>query len=290
MWSDGDEVSKIPDRFLQVRTRIIDNVTVPLRAYCAGYEGKIWRTKQLSEHAIEWVPDFSLTHKELSILHSGNAVSKLRKAAKLFFDKKNNDTWGELGELLLHALIRQELGTIPLAHKLYFKSSVNETIKGFDCVHISKQDNEDYKLWLGEAKLYSNISNAIHDVLKEIKQHTETEYLKDEFLLINNKIEKLEGFNNEKIRKLFHKNTSLDEVFAHINIPVLLTYNSECIKKHVAISKEFEDEFEKEVKKHWQSFCSKRNSLPLNIYLFLLPLKDKKELVTSFAKELEKWQ
>ena len=267
----NDNANNLPDPFLEIRVNKIDEI--PLMAACAGYENREWRTKHLSEHAIEWLPDFSLTNDESNNLHTGNS-----------------QTWGELGELLLHILIRQEKKTVPLVHKFYYKSNPNETIKGFDCVHITKEENENYHLWLGEAKLHKNIGNAISNVINEIKKHIDQNYLKKEFFLIGNKIEKIEYFDNEKIKKLFHNNTSLDDVFEKIIIPVLLTYNSDCISEFDSITQKYEEKFRCEVIKHWDSFKDKAKKIRLSIQLFLLPLKNKDELVKAFGEELGKLQ
>ena len=286
----NDNTNNLPDTFLEIRVNKIDKI--PLMAACAGYENGEWRTNQLSEHAIEWLPDFSLNSDEAKTLNTGNVVSLVKKSAKLFFEKRNIKTWGELGELLLHILIRQEKKTVPLVHKLYYKSSPNETIKGFDCVHITKEENENYHLWLGEAKLHKDINSAIRSVIDEIERHIDQNYLKKEFFLIGNKIEKIEDFDNEKIKKLFHKNTSLDDVFEKIIIPVLLTYNSACISEFDSITQEYKEKFCCEVIKHWDSFKNKATRIPsnLSIQLFLLPLKDKDELVEAFSEELGKLQ
>ena len=42
---------------------------------------------------------------------------------------------------------------------------------------------------LGEVKFYKNIGAAIRDVVKELEEHMEQDYLRQEFALIANKIE-----------------------------------------------------------------------------------------------------
>ncbi len=84
--------------------------------------------------------------------------------------------------------MRDLFNTMPAISKIYYKSGANETVKGFDAVHvISTRDG--LELWLGEVKFYASINKAISDVCKELEKHSNSDYLKDEFILISRKIE-----------------------------------------------------------------------------------------------------
>jgi hypothetical protein len=45
------------------------------------------------------------------------------------------------------------------------------------------------ELWLGEAKFYEDFKAAAKSVVDELAKHTETNYLRDEFLLIRGKVD-----------------------------------------------------------------------------------------------------
>ncbi len=57
-----------PDPFLSV---VISDLTLDptLCTLCAGYEGGQWRSEDLAEHAMEWLPEFCLSADELSDLN-----------------------------------------------------------------------------------------------------------------------------------------------------------------------------------------------------------------------------
>lgn len=281
-----NEAMKHPAPFLKVR--VSDFEAEPwLVAMCAGYENGEWREDQLIEHAMEWLPEFSLKYSECVSLGAHNAVKLLRKAAKALYKTEKFKSRGEFGELFLHMILRQVYGTIPAICKMHYKDSRNDTVKGFDCVHVVSRDDE-LELWIGEVKFYKEITSAIRDVVKELHEHTERDYLRDEFVAITNKIDETWP-HAERLKKLLDENTSLDDVFDSVAIPVLLTYDSKTINSHKNITKEFEVEFEKEIREHFEKFVEKELPDCINISLILLPLRSKEDLQSKLHGELQLW-
>ena len=196
---------------------------------CVGYELGEWRASQFADHVMEWLPEFALTYSEISGIHSGNMVTLMREAAGKVYKTEKFKNRGEFGELFLHVAIRQVFGSIPAISKIYYKSARNDTVKGFDAVHVIAT-NEGLELWLGEAKFYSEINSATTDVVKELQSHTQRDYLRDEFVLISGKIDSKWPYA-DGLKKLLAPGTSLDEVFKRVSIPVLLTYNPATVAK-----------------------------------------------------------
>lgn len=154
-----------------------------LHGVCAGYESGTWRAEQLSRYLMEWLPEFSLSYSERKSINDTNSVAQIRKAAQVVYDTDKYDKRGEFGELLLHALMREAIGTEPAISKIFFKDSVNATVKGFDAVHVL--DTPDgLELWIGEVKFYTSITKAIADVVPELEAHFRDDYLRKEFILI----------------------------------------------------------------------------------------------------------
>ena len=123
-------------------------------------------------HLFTYLPEFALTYQEYSTIKGEDAVEKIQKAAANVYQTGKFEKRGEFGELLLHAIIKESCDTIPAISKIYYKDGPNETVKGFDAVHVVATDN-DLELWLGEVKFYDNINNAISDVIKELNAHIE---------------------------------------------------------------------------------------------------------------------
>ncbi|MFA8631524.1 DUF1837 domain-containing protein, partial [Xanthomonas campestris pv. campestris] len=178
---------------------------------CAGYEGKRWRHSVLADFLMESLPDFCLTYSEYNEIGHESAVRMIRKAAKAVYNTDKFKSRGEFGELLLHVILKMTMGTLPAVSKIYYKDSVNDTVKGFDAVHVVPSKTG-FELWLGEVKFYGNIGAAIRDVAAELDQHLEADYLRGEFVAILNKVDE-HWPHAQQLMALLNERTSLDQVF-----------------------------------------------------------------------------
>ncbi|MHB1516547.1 MAG: HamA C-terminal domain-containing protein [Acidiferrobacteraceae bacterium] len=255
---------------------------------CVGYELGQWRAAQFAEHLMEWLPEFALTYTEIEGIHSGNMVALMREAAKKVYATKKFENRGEFGELFLHVATRQVFGSLPAISKIYYKSARNETVKGFDAVHVVN-GARGLELWLGEAKFYDDIGRAIRDVIEELKAHSQRDYLRDEFLLITGKIDQ-RWPHADSLKNLLSSNTSLDQVFKSVSIPVLLTYDSPCVAKHRECTEDFVKDFHDEIIRHYDAFKLKELPKTMTIHLFLLPLELKTNLIAELDRKLRGWQ
>ena len=139
-------------------TKIIDLLAEQEKfvCYCAGFELGKWRLEAFSRHLIAWLPAAILRPHEVPP-NVGDWFQSARAAALQFFKDVDSTKRGEIGELILHIICRQEFDTFPTLGKLFYKSATNENVKGFDLVHTRYFEKEDkLELWLGEAKFYSD--------------------------------------------------------------------------------------------------------------------------------------
>lgn len=276
-----------PTPFFEVRVHKLD-IAPALIGLCVGYEQGEWRYDGLVDHLMEWLPDFCLTYGELESLDAGNMVSLMREAVRKLYTSGKFERRGEFGELILHAAIREVFDSLPAISKIYYKSSTNNTVKGFDAVHIVAND-DGIELWLGEAKFYNEINGAIREVVKELHQHVEKNYLKNEFLLIKGKIDEKWPYA-EQLKRLLDPKVSLDEVFKQVVIPVLLTYDSKVVQSYSECSEDYKRAFEEEVSANYQKFSEKELPGNVVINLFLVPLESKKQIVEKLDAKLKVWQ
>ncbi len=110
----------------------------------------------------------------LSVRTEAKAYSKLyRRAASKFRDQKE----GQLGELLLFILIQYLFNAEPLLRKMKITSNPQMERNGLDAIHIRKDLNDGYTLFLGEAKTSSqsevkkSFSSAFRAAVKDIETH-----------------------------------------------------------------------------------------------------------------------
>ena len=281
------KLRKKPKPFLKARVHFLD-VDPGLTALCVGYEKGKWRSQRLVDHAMEWLPEFALKDSEAYGLGSHNCIELIRNAAMKVYKSDKFRNRGEFGELFLHIAIRQVFDSIPAISKIYYKSSRNDTVKGFDAVHVVATE-DDFELWLGEAKFYNNSARAIRDVTKEIIAHTQFDYLRDEFILISDKVDDGSDFADE-LKEILSQNASIDDVFARVCIPAFITYDSQCVAAHNRHGEEYAEAFATEVTKVYDSFAARDLPHNIQVHLFLMPLLRKTELVRALDHKLKLWQ
>jgi hypothetical protein len=278
--------SAIRPPFLSIRVRIDDQLP-SLLGLCAGYQDQEWRADGFARYLIEHLVEFVYPPHEWSKARSDTAIEMATRAAKAVYSTEKHERRGEVGELLLFAILRAYYGSIPIISKLYFKSAANDTVKGFDAVHFVEAASG-LELWLGEAKLYTDAGAAIRDVVAEIEQHTGAEYLRQEFAWIGNKLPS-ENSHYETITALLDDRTSLDEVFKVLHVPVLITYDSSAIGAHKAVTQEFEAAITNEMSRHHSVFCQRFSGM-IRVHVILVPLGTKKLLLDSFDAKLKALQ
>jgi hypothetical protein len=142
---------------------------------------------------------------------------------------------------------------------------------------------------LGEVKFYDDVKRAITDVVEELTQHTQRDYLRSEFTAITNKLDATWG-EAAQLRELIHQNTSLDRIFASVCIPVLLTYDSDAVAGHQSVCAAYEAAFTEEVLRYHSLFASKVLPTNVTVRLFLLPLRQKIQLVKDMDEALKACQ
>lgn len=250
----------------------------------AGYESSEWRYKAVADYLFDWLLEFAMKYSDLEDVNSATAAKMLNKAAKTVYTTEKYGERGEFGELLLHALIRQTFNSEPAISKIYYKTANNDTVKGFDAVHIVEQGGN-LELWLGEVKFYKNAKDAVRDVVKELAVHTQNDYLRNEFVLISGKLDE-RWPHAPAIKELLSERKSLDTVFTQICIPILLTYESETITAHNIDSQQFKKALLAEAESLYQHF-SKQPLPQIKIHLFLVPIADKDKLVKALHSKLE---
>lgn len=239
---------------------------------------------------MEWLPEFCLTAEELEDFAPGTALAMFRKAARSVYQTDKYQSRGEFGELFLHIALRQVYGSIPAISKIYWKDAANNTVKGYDAVHVIEA-NGNLELWLGEVKFYSSAGQAIRDVVAEIEAHTKIDYMENEVAFIANKLDKTSP-HYPRLQKLLHPNTSIDDVFDAACIPILITYDSSVLKAHSKTSQQYLDEVSAEVEGVRLRLENKLAALnlPVKVHLFVIPLNCKADLIKHMHDALKRLQ
>lgn len=262
----------------------------PLTAVCPGYEQSVWRDEALARDTFDrHLPSFALPYSDTSAISDTTAAALLRQAARNVYSTDKYSKRGEFGELLLHAICRDIFGSQPAISKITFKDAANDTVKGFNSVHVVEADDK-LELWLGEVKFYNNLASAIYDVTSELAVHLKANYLRSEFVPVVNKLDR-SWPHTPRIERLLNENTSLDEIFDALTIPVLCTYDSNAVKDNNKVCEAYITQLQAEAESAWINFTSKCDpSWTVQLRLILLPLLSKSRLVELMQKRLLAWQ
>ena len=162
---------------LEVRVTFLDR-DPELTVVCPGYELGRWRAEELARDVFDrHLLTFALSYTEYADVSYDTAAQSLRKAAQAVYKTEKYSKRGEFGELLLHSITRDIFGSEPAISKIYFKDAVNDTVKGYDAVHVVEIGGE-LELWLGEVKFYESLDQAIRDVTDELRVHLSIDYLR----------------------------------------------------------------------------------------------------------------
>ena len=259
-----------------------------------GYESGEWNYREFIVWLQRHIPEFSLTPKELANFNDPTEFFAIAtKAARLLHDReKKLDKKGEIGELILHGLIKDIYKTSPLVSKVYYKSHPSDNVKGFDCVHVifDNSNQEITSLWLGEAKFYTDPKKAIDKAFLSVTGFLEARKMQKEFLTIRNHFDDShEATKQAEI--LMSEFASLDEIKAKLCIPVLIAYESPATKIHDKISDEFLEELDKEIQEHIYTFLGKfKLEVDIDIHVFFFPLRDKKKALEVYGQHVDGYQ
>ena len=196
---------------------------------------------------------------------------------------------GEFGELLLHLLLRDFKGTLPLMSKVYFSDSRGVPAHGFDAVHYIPDTKQ---LWVGESKLYSNAKTGLAELVKDLHAHINRDYLHEQFVLIEKNINTQHNPDKDYWVKELQKNERLADMIANLNVAMLCLYPHDVYQKQLeevlneVEGLEYHRAHVRELKGYFDSIndCALKDRV--NIVLLLFPVKDKREFVRILHQKL----
>lgn len=256
------------------------------------------------------IPEYVFADYKGSSLSLVESVSRLKEAAKSIYKIKEYETMyrayvkndaealaeietqgyknrGEFGELLLHLLLRDFKGTIPLISKVYFKDSSGVPAHGFDAVHITPDDRI---LWLGESKFYSDAKRGIDALLEDLDEHFKRDYLNEQFVIIKKNLENNSIPQREEWIERLTACTRLRDQLSMINIPMLCMYPHDVYKKFTNMSGATATTYHEANIRELKSYFDSHNKHPLktslNVILLLFPIESKRALVTCLHEKL----
>ena len=250
----------------------------------------------LMDSLLEFV--FGIKYKNIQIPRDHkkffNACEKLYKEPKARNSKKE----GDLGEIILHTLLRKYVGTIPFAGRFYFAVDKNTSPKSFDIVHVLPNKFKNI-LVLGESKMYADAKGGIDALADDIKKHFNADYIRKQFVKISEAVSSDNLVDQETIIKpmrrtiedweyLLRTEKTLEHVIDALYVPLLCTYNYDKYNEYESLCEQFIKEYEIHIGELYNYFDNKNIIRPacLNILLMLFPVPSKDILIEEYYKRI----
>ncbi len=265
-----------------------------------------------SENILEYAFAYNrISREDITKKHREAAQSliKLYEVEKLKYYFDNNipeDKWdpsflnwynrkGIFSEIILHMVLKEFKGTIPLVSKVYFKDSFSHEAYGFDSVHVSSDGSA---LWLGETKFYKNyktngiIKGGIEELIEDLKKHIKKDYLSEQFIVIKRGLEpQYEHPQRSKWIQELEKAVVLKDLFKYINVPLLCIYEDDIAKDLLS---DIEEELKNEkicthtisVKQYFDELNSFKFKEQLQTILILMPVEEKNKLIKYMLEKI----
>lgn len=121
-------------------------------------------------YLIDYILEFALTYSELESIDPRDMRRMLKNIASAIYQSDKYKKRGEFDELILHVVIREIYDTISAISKIYNKDGLNDIVKGFDAVHINKENGLELRLGEGKKNLFYYKIKGITSMKKNNKE------------------------------------------------------------------------------------------------------------------------
>lgn len=267
-----------------------------LLGFANDYEDSVWREKLFIKKIMDYLPLCALTAEERAKCQQNRFTSTTRAVNNLRSCENNTrDSSGEMGEILLYGIMQYYFHAAESVPKIFYKQNRNNLVTGADSIHIVVEGN-DFSFWLGEAKFYEDIKQAMSRAVSSVKDMLDKEKLSKEKSYISGLHElrscpSLSKYLPE-IENMLSGYSSVDNFRKKLHVPILLVCEDEEVKK----AQELNEELRQKLRSNYiQSALEFFEKLKLSLaeamqlckgvkfHLILFPVHDIKKLNTEFA-------
>lgn len=263
-----------------------------------NFEDKKWRYGNFQNFIWDNIADTALSSQERAKLVNQSHTSLVEAAKKLrLTDKAADDpgTGSELAEILLYGIMRHHYGSLPVVPKIFYKQNVNDNAKGADSVHIVISNN-DFSLWLGEAKFYNNIEDVrLPKIAVSVSDLLQTEKLKKENSIITS-VSDIDDLVSDislrtSIKALLTHQASVDALKSKLHVPILLLHECQITRQQESLSDEYKIAIVKYHRERAQAYFKKQiekcgsihKYSEIKFHIILFPVPDKSMVVEKFV-------
>ena len=135
-----------------------------------------------------------------------------------------------------------------------------------------------------------NSKKGIKALVQDLNEHINTDYLNDQFLIIEKNLDNNSIPNRDKWIDTIRSCKKLGDKLNIINIPMLCTYTDDIYEKFNDMNDSKAMQYHEVGIRELKKYFDKQNKMPLknrvNIILMLFPVNNKDELVINLHKRL----
>jgi hypothetical protein len=271
------------------------------------YEEGKWRFAKFQSFIWDNIANTALSYRERTALIDKGQSTLVEAAKKLRLTDSENDIGkgSELAEIVLYGIMKHHYRALPVVPKIFYKQNSQDNAKGADSVHITLEPENDFALWLGEAKFYNSIDDArITAIIDSIENSLQLDKLKKENSIITG-VSDLDEYLKEnkslydKIIKFLSPQSSIDILKPKLHIPILLLHECKITAGAVVLSDELKKKLIYHHKERAVSFFKKqinklKNSVhkydEIKFHIILFPVPDKKKITDKFLQIVNQYK
>lgn len=219
---------------------------ITVRCYTPKVSGTQLLPLSLAQELVLMLPEYVLSEeKKLKIenevkINFGeknsvrNSERLITQISRDFFGKKDPQTDGKYGELLLFALVESILGCKMVAHKIKSLTNFKDQVKGGDGIFLGNYtlegENKVPAYLIGESKITEQFSTAVDEAYKSLARFHDPE-VQNEFLTTEFILAKENMIIDENIDELYNRLTPTNALFKSQVLvhPVLIFFNTKKI-------------------------------------------------------------
>lgn len=210
--------------------------------------------------------------------------------------KRDKGRGSEIAEIVLYGIMKHHFNAIPAIPKIYYKQNDNMNAFGDDSVHIVLTKDNDFQIWLGEAKFYNDLEDKrFNEPIGSIAQMLNSSIIRKELGILTG-LSELDVVLRDtpeilaKVKNILKNFTSIDEIKKRLHVPILLLHECEITNCATTLSEEYKnkivtyhyDRATSYFKKQIIKFKDYMDYDKINFHLILFPVPNKSEIVEWF--------
>ncbi len=291
------EFDVVVDDILQnLSTENIEPNNKALLSLVNDYEDGKWRRRKFLNFIWDNIKETALSQTEKEA-YIGNERTILEKSVKNLRLLEDEESGGEIGEILLYGVMKKYYSALPVVPKIFSKQNRQDFAKGADSVHITLNDDKTFSLWLGEAKFYNSIDDSrLNSIVDSVHNMFINNKLRKELNVVTS-MRDLDLFIDDEnvlnnVKQKLSDGVSLDEIKQYLHVPILILHECKITKNNTDVYEEYKKKIKEEHIKKAETFMKKQDKKFENIYnyqeikfhLILFPVPEKSILVDKFYR------